>query len=142
VVHGGFTSRATIAVMKEGSVPQLPTLFSLSTAPPEQLAALRSNMGGAGAAGWPLAFGTDAGVIPHGENAREFEYLTSIGLDAATAIRTATILAARAVGMADEIGVLAPGRLADVIGVDSNPLEDLHALQQVSFVMNDGKVVK
>jgi imidazolonepropionase-like amidohydrolase len=142
VVHAGFPSPATVAVMKERHLPQLPTLFSLSTAPAQQLAALRSHMRTAVSGGLPIAFGTDAGVIPHGDNAREFEQLSSIGLDAPAALRAATVFAARAVGMEGDVGVLAAGRLADVVGVEGNPLEDLRVLQRMSFVMKAGKVVK
>jgi imidazolonepropionase-like amidohydrolase len=142
VAHGGFPSAETVKVMKQRSVLQLPTLFSLSTAPPDQFSALRTHMRRAVEAGLPIAFGTDAGVIPHGENAREFEQLAAIGLDPAAALRAATVSAAAAVGMTREIGVLAPGRLADIVGVASNPLEDLKSLPRVTFVMKDGKAVK
>jgi imidazolonepropionase-like amidohydrolase len=128
--------------MKARGVQELPTLFSLSTAPPEHVSAVRAHMRAAVAAGLPMAFGTDAGVIPHGANARELEHLSFIGLDGAAALRAATVDAARAVGLEKEIGVLAPGRLADVIGVDGNPLKDVRSLQNVSFVMKAGKVVK
>ena len=128
--------------MKTRGVQQVPTLFSLSTAPPENLSALHTRMRAAVAAGLPVAFGTDAGVIPHGANAREFEHLASIGLDPLSALRAATLSGAGAVGMPADIGALARGRLADVIGVDGNPLQDLRALQQVSFVMKEGKVFK
>ena len=94
------------------------------------------------AAGLPVAFGTDAGVIPHGDNAREFDELAAIGLDPAAALRAATVSAAAAVGMPREIGVLAPGRLADIVGVAANPLQDLKTLQRMTFVMKDGKPVK
>jgi imidazolonepropionase-like amidohydrolase len=142
VVHGGFPSRETVAVMKERGIQQLPTLFSLSSGAPSEVSALRRHMRDAVAWGLPVAFGTDAGVIPHGANAREFEDLASIGLDAASALRAATVFAARAVGMPDSIGVLAQGRLADVIGVEGNPLDDLQSLQRVTFVMKEGKVFK
>jgi imidazolonepropionase-like amidohydrolase len=114
--------------MKERGVKQLPTLFSLSTAALEDLSALRAHMRRAVAAGLPVALGTDAGVIPHGTNARELEELASIGLDAPSALRAATLSAAQAVGMPGDIGALAPGRLADVIGVNGNPLQDLRTL--------------
>jgi imidazolonepropionase-like amidohydrolase len=140
IVHGGFPSRETVAMMKERGIQQLPTLFSLSTGKPDHVSALQAHMRGAVAAGLPVAFGTDAGVIAHGTNAREFEHLVSIGVDRPSALRAATVFAARAVGMPGDIGVLAPGRLADVIGVDGNPLEDLRTLQRVSFVMKEGKV--
>ncbi len=141
VVHGGFPSRATVAIMKKRGVQQLPTLFSLSAGAPAHVAALRAYMRGAVAAGLPVAFGTDAGVIAHGTNAREFEALASVGLDPPSALRAATVFAARAVGMPGEVGVLAPRRLADVIGVDGNPLEDLGVLQRVQFVMKEGKEI-
>ena len=142
VVHAGFASKATIELMKERNVRQLPTLFSFSTAKPEDLAALQAHMRGAVTAGLPVAFGTDAGVIPHGANAREFEHLAAIGLDPLAALRAATLSGAHAVGMPDAIGALSQGRFADVIGVDGNPLQDLRTLQQVTFVMKDGKVVR
>ena len=142
VAHGGFASAETVRVMKQRGIPQLPTLFSLSSAPADQFAALRAHMRQAVAAGLPVAFGTDAGVIPHGDNAREFDELAAIGLDPAAALRAATVSAAAAVGMPKEIGVLAPGRLADIVGVAANPLQDLKTLQRMTFVMKDGKPVK
>ena len=142
VVHGGFPSRETVVLMKERGIQQLPTLFSLSSGEPAEVSALRRHMRDAVAWGLPVAFGTDAGVIPHGANAREFEELASIGLDAATALRAATVFAARAVGMPDTIGVLAQGRIADVIGVDGNPLDDRGSLRRVTFVMKEGQVFK
>ena len=90
----------------------------------------------------PVAFGTDAGVIPHGENAREFEQLAAIGLDSVAALRSATVSAARAVGLAGDIGLLSAGRFADVIGVEGDPLKDLRTLQRVTFVMKQGIVFK
>jgi imidazolonepropionase-like amidohydrolase len=99
-------------------------------------------MRGAVAAGLPLAFGTDAGVIPHGANAREFEHLASIGVDMLSSIRAATLWGARAVGMPRDIGVLSKGRLADIIGVEGNPLDDVQAHQRVRFVMKGGRVFK
>ena len=142
IAHGGLPSADTVKVMKARGVQQVPTLFSLSTGKPEHVAALASAMRRAVSAGLPIAFGTDAGVIAHGDNAREFEHFASIGVDPAAAIRAATVSGARAVGMPDDIGLLSSGRLADVIGVAGNPLLDLRALQKVSFVMKDGKVFK
>lgn len=80
VVHAGFPSAETVTLMKERMVQQLPTLFSLSPPNAKHAPALRVHMRRAVAAGLPVAFGTDAGVIPHGANAREFEYLAAIGL--------------------------------------------------------------
>jgi imidazolonepropionase-like amidohydrolase len=142
VVHAGFPAREIVDAMKARGVRQLPTLFSLSTGTPAELSSLQAHMRRAVTQGLPVAFGTDAGVIPHGANAREFEYLAAIGFDAPDALRAATLWAARAVGMPDDIGALAPGRRADVIGVVGNPLQDYRVLQQVSFVMKDGTVFK
>jgi imidazolonepropionase-like amidohydrolase len=142
IVHGGFPSAETVTVMKQRGILELPTLFSLSSGKPSEVSALQTHMRKAAASGLPIAFGTDAGVIPHGANAREFDYLASIGLDPPSAIRAATLSAARAVGLPDDVGLLAPGRQADVIGVSGNPLEDLRVLQQVTFVMKEGKVFK
>jgi imidazolonepropionase-like amidohydrolase len=143
LVHGGFTSPDTVKAMKDSGRYQLPTLWSLKRAnPPAIYEQLRAHLDTAVRAGLPIAFGTDAGVIPHGANANEFLELESIGLSKADAIRSATIHAAKAVGMASTIGALQVGRLADIIAVRGNPLEDLHALQNVAFVMKDGAIVK
>ena len=98
VVHAGFPSRPTVDAMKARGVWQLPTLNLFSTAKPPHLAAVVTHMRQAVAAGLPVAVGTDAGDIPHGENARELERYASIGLDAPAALRAATVWAASAVG--------------------------------------------
>ena len=143
IVHGGFTSAETLAVMKARDVRQLPTLWSFKRGnPPLLYEQLRAHLARAVRDGLPLAFGTDAGVIPHGSNANEFLELQSIGLIRIDAIRAATTHAAKAVGMTAEVGVLRKGRLADVIAVTGNPLDDLRALQNVRFVMKGGVVVR
>ena len=143
IVHGGFTSAETIAAMKVRDVRQLPTLWSFKQGnPPALYEQLRAHMAGAVRDGLPIAFGTDAGVIPHGSNANEFLELESIGLSRIDAIRAATIHAAKAVGMAGDVGVLRQGTLADIIAVRGNPLDDLRALQNVTFVMKGGVVVR
>lgn len=143
IVHGGFTSAETIAAMKAREVRQLPTLWSFKRGnPPALYEQLRAHLAGAVRDGLPIAFGTDAGVIPHGSNANEFLELEAIGLSRVDAIRAATIHAAKAVGMAADVGVLRKGAFADVIAVRGNPLDDLHALQNVTFVMKDGVVVR
>lgn len=142
-VHAGFTDEKTIAAMKSAAVRQLPTLFSLKGAnPPALYEALRAHMAQAVGQGLPIAFGTDAGVIPHGSNATELLELESIGLERAAVLRAATIDAAAAVGMAAEIGALQPGRFADIIAVRGNPLDDLRAVQNVTFVMKGGRVYR
>ena len=143
LVHAGFTSADTVAAMKTRRVQQLPTLWSFKRGnPPELYERLRAHMASAARLGLPIAFGTDAGVIVHGTNATEFVELEAIGLTKAAAIRAATIDAARAVGMEGQIGVLEAGKFADVIGVTGNPLDDLRALQKVTFVMKGGAVVR
>ena len=143
LVHGGFTSGETVAAMKGKGVLQLPTLWSFSrNNPPELYERLRAHMAASARLGLPLAFGTDAGVIPHGRNAAEFLELERIGLTRAAAIRTATIDGARAVGLNGQVGALTPGLLADVIAVPGHPLENLESLQTVTFVMKDGLVVR
>jgi imidazolonepropionase-like amidohydrolase len=142
IVHGGFTSAETLATMKARAVRQLPTLWSFKRGnPPLLYEQLRAHLASAVRDGLPAAFGTDAGVIPHGSNANEFLELESIGLSRIDAIRAATMHAARAVGMAADVGVLRKGLLADVIAVTGNPLDDLRALQNVRFVMKGGVVV-
>jgi imidazolonepropionase-like amidohydrolase len=142
IVHGGFTSAETIAAMKVRDVRQLPTLWSFKQGnPPALYEQLRAHMADAVGDGLPIAFGTDAGVIPHGSNANEFLELESIGLSPIDAIRAATMHAAKAVGMVGDIGVLRRGALADVIAVRGNPLDDLRALQNVTFVMKGGVVM-
>jgi imidazolonepropionase-like amidohydrolase len=143
VVHAGFVESTTLDTMRARSVYLLPTLFSFSRAQAQiDVRAVQSHLRGAVAAGLPIAFGTDAGVIAHGRNAREFEFLRDLGLSPLEVIRTATLHAARALDMSGEIGVIAPGASADLIAVNGDPLQDIAALQRVAFVMLRGKVVK
>jgi imidazolonepropionase-like amidohydrolase len=89
------------------------------------------------AAGVKIAFGTDAGVIPHGENAKEFSALVNRGMKPIEAIRSATINAAELLNLKDR-GVIAPGLRADIVGVVGDPLVDVTAMQNVVFVMKHG----
>jgi imidazolonepropionase-like amidohydrolase len=92
-------------------------------------------------AGVKIAFGTDAAVYPHGDNAREFKALTDRGMTPLQAIRAATVNAADLLGV-DDRGTLEAGRLADIIGVKGNPLYDITVLEHVKFVMKDGTIFK
>jgi imidazolonepropionase-like amidohydrolase len=94
------------------------------------------------AAGIPVAFGTDAGVFPHGDNAREFQLMVAAGMSPADAILAATLNAALALGREGELGTVAPGRWADLVAVLGDPLEDITVLQEVGFVMKEGVVYK
>ena len=102
----------------------------------------RDNFAKAVKAGVKVAFGTDAGVYPHGDNARQFFYMVKYGLTPARAIRSATSDAADLLGKGSSVGKLAPGYLADLIAVEGDPLEDVQALETVGFVMKGGTVVK
>lgn len=91
--------------------------------------------------GVKIAFGTDMGVGPHGDNAREFLYMVEAGIPAATALQSATIFAAEVLGVDDQ-GVIEAGKRADVIAVPGNPVEDINGVLQVGFVMKDGQIFK
>lgn len=92
--------------------------------------------------GVPIAFGTDSGVSAHGVNAREFELLVQAGLTPMEAITTATVNAADHVEMSDRIGTVEPGKYADIVASETNPLEDITTLQRISFVMKGGVIYK
>ena len=102
----------------------------------------RENFQKAAKAGVKLAFGTDAGVYPHGWNAKQFAHMVKWGLTPMQAIQTATINAADLLGWNDKVGVIAPGAFADIIAVDGDPLKDVTELERVKFVMKGGVVYK
>lgn len=89
-----------------------------------------------------MGFGTDAGVFPHGMNAIEFGYLLDAGIPVNESLRAATITNAQLLGMSNEIGQLKEGFLADIVAVQDNPLSNVSTLENVVFVMKDGKVYK
>ena len=101
----------------------------------------RENFRKAHRAGVKMVFGTDAGIYPHGQNARQFRTMVRYGMTPAEAIRAATLNAAEALGRND-LGSLETGRHADLIAVDGDPLADVGALESVPFVMARGIVVK
>jgi imidazolonepropionase-like amidohydrolase len=103
---------------------------------------LQATFSMANQAGLKIAFGTDSGVSPHGENAKEFKLMIDAGMSEKEAILSATLNASDLLGKNNEIGSLAQGKLADLIGVSENPLEDITILETVDFVMKGGKVVK
>ncbi len=92
--------------------------------------------------GVKIAFGTDAGVFPHGENAKEFAYMVEAGMPALEAIRSATLGAAALLGQSNRLGSLEPGFAADIVAVAGDPLKDITLLQKVGFVMKEGVVYK
>ena len=102
----------------------------------------RDNFARAVRAGVKIAFGTDAGVYPHGDNARQFAYMVQYGLTPAQAIRSATSDAAELLGRSKQLGRVAPSLFADLVAVDGDPLQDIRALEKIGFVMKGGVKVK
>jgi imidazolonepropionase-like amidohydrolase len=92
--------------------------------------------------GVKIAFGTDAGVYPHGLNGHEFAKMVEMGLTPVQAIQAATVNAADLIGWADKVGTIEPGKWADIIAVDGNPLQDVKTLTHVRFVMKSGEMIK
>jgi imidazolonepropionase-like amidohydrolase len=92
--------------------------------------------------GVKIAFGTDAGVFPHGENAREFGYMVEAGMPSIEALLSAMQVNANLLGMGDKIGSLEAGKFADVVAVDENPISNIKAMEKVTFVMKDGVIYK
>jgi imidazolonepropionase-like amidohydrolase len=92
-------------------------------------------------AGVKLTFGTDAGVYPHGKNARQFKYMVKYGMSPMQAIQAATVASAALLGWSEHVGVLAPGHYADMIAVAKNPLTDISVLESVDHVMKGGVLI-
>ena len=102
----------------------------------------RENFQKAVEAGVKIAFGTDAGVYPHGWNARQFKWMTRFGLSPMGAIQAATINAADLIGIKEKTGSIKAGKKADIIAVANNPIDEISTLEQVQFVMKNGVVYK
>jgi imidazolonepropionase-like amidohydrolase len=153
IEHGSMLTDEIIRLMKEKGTYLVPTMALLDAIkvdelpPPIRAKAekifplARESHRRAIQAGVKVAFGTDAGVLKHGTNALEFSSLVARGMTPIAAIRTATLNAADLLGV-DDRGVIANGKLADLIAVSGNPLDDVRVLQDVKFVMKGGKVYK
>jgi imidazolonepropionase-like amidohydrolase len=102
----------------------------------------RDNFARAVKAGVKVAFGTDAGIYPHGDNAKQFFHMVKYGLTPAAAIRSATSSASELLGRTRDVGAVVPGRYADLVAVKEDPLADVRALERVRFVMKGGVVVR
>jgi len=89
-----------------------------------------------------LSFGTDSGVCPYGIAARQFAFMVKYGMTPMQAIQSATSSAADLLGKSDLLGSIKPGKYADIVAVSSDPVADIHALENVSFVMKEGKIYK
>ncbi len=102
----------------------------------------RDNFARAHRSGARIAFGTDGGVYPHGDNALQFAYMVQYGMTPLEAIQAATMHAAELLGWPDRVGSLEPGYFADLIAVEGDPLADVRTLERVRFVMKGGKVAQ
>lgn len=159
IEHGTFMDDEAIELMKKNGTYLVPTITAgKSTAdsakipgyyPPfvvikaiETGPKIQATFAKAYKAGVKIAFGTDAGVFAHGKNYKEFEYMVEAGMPAMAAIKAATIIAADLLSMTDKIGSIEKGKLADIIAVDGDPLSDIKAMKNVTFVMKEGTVYK
>ena len=150
IEHGSMLTDEALALMKERGTWLVPTTtlrdIELPDLPPAILAKRRSiaavakeSLRRAIKAGVKIAMGTDAGVLPHGQNAREIAAMVDRGMTPADALRAATIGSAELLGVTDR-GTISAGKLADLIAVEGNPLEDPTAVQRVKWVMKGGAV--
>lgn len=103
---------------------------------------IQNTFGRAYKAGVKIAFGTDAGVYDHGKNAKEFQYMVEAGMPPMAAIKAATTSAADLLGISAKAGSITTGKYADIVAVNGDPLQDIKLMQNVSFVMKEGRVYK
>ncbi|MFL0355714.1 amidohydrolase family protein [Erythrobacter sp. GH1-10] len=158
IEHGTYLDEQAARVMREKGTVLVPTLMALKgvsenigtgTYTPVVEAKIRevspymaSLVERGREYGVKIAFGTDAGVFPHGRNAEEFALMVEQGFTNREALASATTIAAEVLGMQNEIGRIAPGYSADIIAVDGNPLDDVTVLEDVDFVMVRGRVIE
>ncbi len=156
IEHGSYINDEDIDEMKKHGTYLVPTAYLIDwnqqygKLPPFYLqkmkdisAVVKENHKKAIKAGVKVALGTDAAVYPHGLNAHEVDvYVNQFGMSPLAGIQTGTINAADLMGWSDKVGTLDPGKWADIIAVDGDPLKDVKLLQQVKFVMKSGVVYK
>ena len=157
IEHGTFLDDADMKLMKEHGTWLVPTIIAGKYVeekanipgyyPPQVVVKARqvgpiiqATAGKAYKAGVKIAFGTDAAVYPHGENAKEFKYMVDAGMPTMFVIQTATTHAAQLLKHEKDIGSITVGKFADVIAVPGNPLDDITLMQKVNFVMKEGVV--
>src|SRR5947207_2785335 len=156
IEHGSFLKPETLTLMKNKGTFLTPTLMAaeyikgkLDSYPPalqaKALAALnaRSDMfRNALKIGVKISFGTDVAVFPHGQNAKEFKLMTDLGMAPIDALKSATANDAELLGVAQKLGTLEKGKLADVVAMPGDPTQDITATERVSFVMKEGKIIR
>ncbi|WP_310379765.1 amidohydrolase family protein [Flavobacterium sp.] len=159
IEHGTFMSEETMELMKKYDAYLVPTLtagkeveknaeingFYPDIVVPKAKEVgpqIKATFAKAYKKGVKIAFGTDAGVFPHGINAKEFGYMVDGGMSALEAIQSATITNAMLLGIDKEVGQIKESFFADIIAVDDNPLQVIKTLEKVVFVMKDGKIYK
>jgi imidazolonepropionase-like amidohydrolase len=158
IEHGSYINEEDIQLMKQHGTYLVPTLYlgdwltenmtTLGLTPNMiekakiVLPLARQNIAVAFKEGVKVAFGTDAAVYPHGLNAHEFAVMVKLGLSPLQSIQAATVNAADLLGWTDRVGTLEPGKFADIIAIDGDPLADVHVLENVRFVMKGGEVIK
>ena len=159
IEHGSFMSEETMELMKQYNVYMVPTISAgkkvvekakqpgyfpeiVAKKAIEVGALIQQTFGRAYKKGVPIAFGTDAGVFPHGENAIEFGYMVEAGMPAMEAIKCATVINAELLGLGDQLGRLNAGFTADIIAVNEDPTENVKTLEEVVFVMKEGVIFK
>ena len=143
LAHAAYLDAALATELQRRNVFLIPTLTSLTSGDSSAAArALVAAVATAHRRGVRIVFGTDAGVLPHGSNAAEFTTLVSAGLEPIDAIRAATINAAAALRLADSIGSIRTGMVADLVAFDRDALQDVAALQKPRFVMARGRIVR
>ncbi len=156
IEHGSFMKPDTLTMMKKKGTFLTPTLMAsewimgkIDNYPPALQAkataatAARSEMfRNAVKMGIKISFGTDAAVFPHGQNAKEFKLMVDLGMTPIDALKSATATDAELLGIAQKVGTLEKGKLADVIVVPGDPVADITATERVSFVMKEGRIIR
>lgn len=158
IEHGTFTNDETFRLYKQAGAYYVPTLLAPAAAladgqrgalSPAQYAKAQQAAGNAEKSfaravreGVKIAFGTDTGVSKHGDNAQEFALMVKNGMQPMAAIRSATVSAADLLGKSSSIGTIEPGKEADIIAVDGDPMANVRELESVDFVMKSGRVHK
>ena len=158
IEHGSYINDEDIALMKQHGTYLVPTVYledwlmenvqTLGLTPnmiekaKVVLPIAQQNLSHAFKSGVKIAFGTDAAVYPHGLNAHEFGKMVDMGLSPLQSIQAATLNASDLIGWADRVGTLEPGKFADIVAVQGDPLTNVRVLENINFVMKGGEIIK